>query len=298
MPHSQTAEMYGSEGLLLSAAGRGWAGLHAELRSHSEGTIEWSGVHPDTEICVDVCGNGSVITRYYHGGSDQAAATRGATRLSPAGSRKGALTISDPLPGILHIYLPSRHFSASNLGIDFGESRVPPLRMDCILDPLLAEIAFALVSELETETSAGRLLADTLASSLAARLVQCHLDPSFGQPRLELDRGRLDRVRLRRVLDYIGANLEGDLGIEHLASVACLSRFHFARAFKAAVGRTPHQYVSTRRLEHSKALLARSDRPLADIALALDFSCQANFTRAFTRATGQTPGRYRRRFSA
>jgi AraC family transcriptional regulator len=86
----------------------------------------------------------------------------------------------------------------------------------------------------------------------------------------------------------------GDLSLEQLASVACLSRFHFARAFKAAVGRSPHRYVSARRLERAKALLAREDRPLADIALALNFSCQANFTRAFAQATGQTPGRYRR----
>ena len=98
------------------------------------------------------------------------------------------------------------------------------------------------------------------------------------------------------MLDYIEANLEGDLALEHLASVACLSRFHFARAFKAAVGRSPHRYVSARRLEHAKALLARDDRPLVDIALALNFSCQANFTRAFAQATGQTPGRYRRSF--
>jgi AraC family transcriptional regulator len=35
---------------------------------------------------------------------------------------------------------------------------------------------------------------------------------------------------------------------------------------------------------------------LVDIALALQFSCQANFTRAFREATGQTPAQYRRSF--
>jgi AraC-like DNA-binding protein len=33
---------------------------------------------------------------------------------------------------------------------------------------------------------------------------------------------------------------------------------------------------------------------LAHIALTLQFSCQANFTRAFREATGQTPAQYRR----
>ena len=90
------------------------------------------------------------------------------------------------------------------------------------------------------------------------------------------------------------ANLEGDLTIDHLASIACLSRFHFARAFKAAIGQSPHQYVSAKRLERAKALLVRGDESLVDIALALNFSSQANFTRAFRHVTGRTPGQFRR----
>jgi AraC-like DNA-binding protein len=107
----------------------------------------------------------------------------------------------------------------------------------------------------------------------------------------------LDRRRLSRVVDYIEANLEGDLTVDRLAGIACLSRFHFSRAFKAAVGQPPHQYVSAKRLERAKALLTRGDRSLIDIALTLCFSCQANFTRAFRQATGLTPGQYRRSFS-
>ena len=97
--------------------------------------------------------------------------------------------------------------------------------------------------------------------------------------------------------EYIAANLEGDLTIAQLAKVACLSQFHFARAFKAAVGQSPHQYVSARRLERAKEMLTRGDQSLLDITVALSFSSQANFTRAFRLATGMTPGQYRRSFS-
>ena len=98
------------------------------------------------------------------------------------------------------------------------------------------------------------------------------------------------------MLDYIGANLEGDLSLERMAMIACLSRFHFARAFRQAVGQSPHRYVSAKRLERAKALLIHGDRPLVDIALALSFSSQANFARAFMQATGLAPGQYRREF--
>ncbi|MFX9336526.1 AraC family transcriptional regulator, partial [Acinetobacter baumannii] len=72
----------------------------------------------------------------------------------------------------------------------------------------------------------------------------------------------LDRRRLFRVLDYIEANLEGNLTLDRMASIAFLSRFHFARGFKQAVGQPPHRYVAARRLERAKALLIQGDRPL------------------------------------
>jgi AraC family transcriptional regulator len=100
------------------------------------------------------------------------------------------------------------------------------------------------------------------------------------------------------VREYIEANLEGgNLTIARLAKVASLSQFHFARAFKAAVGSAPHQYVSAHRLERAKELLARGDQSLLDIAVALNFSSQANFTRAFRVGTGMTPGQFRRDFA-
>jgi AraC family transcriptional regulator len=107
----------------------------------------------------------------------------------------------------------------------------------------------------------------------------------------------LDRRRLTRVKEYIAANLEGDLTIVQLAKVASLSRFHFARAFKTAVGQSPHQYVSAHRLERAKELLRVGDQSLLDIAIALNFSSQGNFTRAFHQSTGLTPGQYRRSFT-
>ena len=292
-------EKYGSAGLLVSSADRGWSGLSAELRSHSDGVIAWKNTQPDTEICVDICGNGSVITRQGGGIVDRTVAERGTIWLSPAGLQEDFIDISDRVPGILHIYLPSSHFSPDSLGfdcLDLDKSVIASLRYESgFQDPLLAEIAYAIGSELQTQTSAGRLLVETLASSLAARLVQNHVSsPAQVLPRITQE--GLDRRRLSRVLDYIEANLESDLTVDHLASIACLSRFHFARAFKAGIGQAPHQYVSAKRLERAKGLLMRGDQPLVDIALALNFSCQANFTRAFRQVTGQTPGQYRRSF--
>jgi AraC family transcriptional regulator len=292
-------EKYGPTARLLASSGdRGWAGLSAELWSHGDGVIAWKNTQPDTEIGVDIRGNGSVVTRRGGGISDRTVVERGTAWLSPGGLQEDSIEISEPLPGILHIYLPPSHFSPRNLGIDLDESVIASLRYESSFqDPLLAEIAYAIASELQSQTSAGSLLAETLASSLAARLVQNHLSSSPAQAFPRIKQEGMDRRRLSRVLEYIQANLESDVTVDDLASIACLSRFHFARAFKAAVGESPYRFVSAKRLERAKTLLIRGDQSLVDIALALNFSCQANFTRAFRQRTGQAPGQYRRSFS-
>ena len=107
--------------------------------------------------------------------------------------------------------------------------------------------------------------------------------------------GALVGPRLQRVLAYINDNLQRDLTVAEMASVACLSRFHFTRAFREATGQPPYKYVTAKRLERATQLLTQTHRPLADIALSICFSSQANFNRAFRSAMGMPPGVYRRR---
>jgi len=91
-----------------------------------------------------------------------------------------------------------------------------------------------------------------------------------------------------------GANvLEVEIGLEDLARVAHLSPFHFHRMFHRKLGVPPAQYLSALRLQRAKALLSLGKRSLAEISLASCFSSQSNFSRAFLRATGSTPLRYR-----
>ena len=48
-----------------------------------------------------------------------------------------------------------------------------------------------------------------------------------------------------------------------------------------------------RRLERAKALMRRTNEPLAEIAYRVGFSDQSHLTSIFRRETGLTPGRYR-----
>ena len=57
---------------------------------------------------------------------------------------------------------------------------------------------------------------------------------------------------------------------------------------------SPFNWLRALRIERAKELLASSTLPLAEIALAVGFSTQPEFTTAFKRATGVTPGAWRR----
>jgi AraC family transcriptional regulator len=96
------------------------------------------------------------------------------------------------------------------------------------------------------------------------------------------------------VLGYIEEHLGEDITVTDLANVACLSIFHFTRAFAGTMGVPPGRYVSRRRLELAKAMIATGRASLTEIALDCRFSSQSSFTRAFRRAAGMTPVQYRR----
>jgi oxalate decarboxylase family bicupin protein len=161
-------------------------------------------------------------------------------------------------------------------------------------DPLLESILRSLLVEMQLPTRYGALLADGMASTLAARLIHKFAGLNCdGSPAPSRGRG-LDPRRLKRVREFIDANLERELRLDQLAQVACLSQYHFARAFKQATGHTVHQYLTTIRLERAKELLAANESSIADIAFQCSFSSQANFTKAFGASLGVSPGRYRR----
>ena len=106
-------------------------------------------------------------------------------------------------------------------------------------------------------------------------------------------RGGLPPRALRRVREHIEAHLEETISIQVLADIAGLSMFHFARAFKQSEGMTPHEYLVQCRVRRAKDLLAETDLPLSEIALASGFSDQSHCARRFREHVGVTPSSYR-----
>jgi transcriptional regulator GlxA family with amidase domain len=98
---------------------------------------------------------------------------------------------------------------------------------------------------------------------------------------------------LRRIREYIDNNIEQRISVEALAGLASLSVCYFVRAFKQSVGVTPHDYLIRRRVERTMELLAGTDMPLSEIALATGFADQSHCARRFRQHVGMSPKAYR-----
>lgn len=154
-----------------------------------------------------------------------------------------------------------------------------------------------LVSLIELELLRPGLATDLIAEQAmrAMALILSSIDPHGFIA--ESARISLPPVRLKRVIDFIEANLHEPLTLDLLAHVAGLSVFHFARVFRQATGFSPYRYVSERRLQRAQRLLMAQELAVQDIAHACGFARPAHFSAAFTRARGMSPSAYRAYFA-
>jgi AraC family transcriptional regulator len=286
-------EKFKDASLIATSAPRSWTLLSAEIRSFTIGEFP-AFTPPNAEITQVIADTGlATSTRSSGGVTQEVVATPGTTWLCPAGIREEATRLSDHFPEVLHVYMPQHSFvQVNNEGI--VNCSAQNLRYECrVSDPIVHRVTQEVIRELRHETSSGGLKIDALAVELITTLAHGHMEASHSRQPLAFAKGLLDPQRLERVLQYIEANLDDDITVNDLAEAACFSLFHFARAFHLAMGKPPHGYLSERRLDRAKQLLAHSDASLVDISLICRFSGQANFTKAFKRAMGVSPGRYR-----
>lgn len=280
--------------LLASSAGLGWSSLSLELRSHGVFNAPVFIPH-HVEIGLVVEGNdNSLVRRTGAGFCQEAVPSTGAIWLSPAGVGK-EIGITAPIGQTMHLYLPTSLFH--RLKDDFSLPCAPAdsIRLAVgVRDDVIGHIARSVLSELKSATAASRMYVEAASLTLAARLLRNHCDSGTCAP-LDFPEHGLEHTRLRRVLDYIAANIKEDITLAGIAEIAGYSPFHFSRKFTLAMGVPPYRYISRVRLENAMAELTTGKLPLAQIALNAQFSSQASFTRAFHRATGMAPLAFRRR---
>jgi len=87
---------------------------------------------------------------------------------------------------------------------------------------------------------------------------------------------------------FIDSNYTEDIDLNNISDEACFSKFHFIRLFKQIYGSTPHQYLTSVRVEKSKQLLAKG-YTVADVCFSVGFSSVSSFSGLFKNVVSLSP---------
>ena len=105
---------------------------------------------------------------------------------------------------------------------------------------------------------------------------------------------RRDERRVTDVLEHIEAHASGPLELDSLADLVCMSKYHFLRIFRRAVGMTPYQFLLSVRMRRAAVRLAGTSESVASIAFDAGFGDLSTFNHRFRDLFGMTPVAYRR----
>ena len=99
--------------------------------------------------------------------------------------------------------------------------------------------------------------------------------------------------RLNRARRFIDLCYDLPLDLEEISSHACFSRYHFLRLFRKAFNKTPHQYLTERRIERAKELLSANDLRVTDVCFEVGFQSLGSFSSLFHKSVGHAPITFR-----
>jgi AraC family transcriptional regulator len=159
-------------------------------------------------------------------------------------------------------------------------------------DPVMTAAIRAIAQEAHVHGLGGPLYVDAMARGLVVHLLR-----RYASIRLPTVRpsGALSLRERRLIVEYIDAELAMPLDIKGMAEALGLTPCLFAKRFRQSFGKPPYAFVTARRLERAKRLLATTDLPVKAVAADCGFTDQAHLTRMFSTAFGVTPAAFRRR---
>ncbi|SPP97014.1 conserved protein of unknown function [Bradyrhizobium vignae] len=192
---------------------------------------------------------------------------------------------------VSHVYLTQERLQACADEIAGGR-RVELLPRVAFADPAAAGLLDVLSHEAERDSASSRLFVEQAIDLLCLRLVQEH--SSFGGLPAQDRRGGLADWQVKRVTAFIEENLNRHVGLDELAALVGLSRFHFCTAFRQSTGQTPHAWLTGQRMKCARELLAHSRLSVTEVALAVGYETPSAFAATFRRRVGVTPSAFRR----
>ena len=186
---------------------------------------------------------------------------------------------------------------ASGIKLDFdlprvsqalGHKLITPDQPRSFRNDRLRRLAECLADECRKPDAFSRLYLDALTVAVCIDFLRLSAEPSGRRT------GRLAPSHVRHTTDYLMDHLSEPVRLSALSDLTGLSQWHFARAFKAATGFSPHQWQLNARIAKAQELLLSRSMPHAQIALEVGFAEQSHLCRVFKKVIGVSPAAWAR----
>jgi AraC-like DNA-binding protein len=91
---------------------------------------------------------------------------------------------------------------------------------------------------------------------------------------------------------FMDQNYHEPINLDGISCKACFSRFHFHRLFSRIYRKTPHQYLTRKRLDKAQELLAQN-KGVTEVCNEVGFESISSFSVLFKKEVGIGPQHYR-----
>jgi AraC-like DNA-binding protein len=102
-------------------------------------------------------------------------------------------------------------------------------------------------------------------------------------------------AHVHRAISLIDGRLHQPVALDEVAQCIRINPDYLSRIFKRYTGNTLGEFVLSRKIERAKGLLLGAPMSIKEIAQSLGIKDQLYFGRMFKKATGITPGTYRKK---
>ena len=242
-----------------------------------------------------------VVMTYY--GAPQRIESRAGRQRQDSLTRSGSITlipngheahwdISGPIE-VSHVYLPRTRILSCAEALRAGSS-VEFLERVAFADPTASQLLQILAREATNTVCPSRLMVEQTVDVLCLHLLRAH--SSLARLSSNAPAKGLTQWQVLKIRAYMRENLDRDVGLEDLATLLGLSRFHFCTAFRKATGLSPHRFLVSMRIARARELLLDPRNPITEIAASVGYQTPSAFATAFRAVEGMSPSEFRRRF--
>lgn len=160
-------------------------------------------------------------------------------------------------------------------------------------DRRLQTIILRIAEEVERKEEHYRLVVKNLVSEFFALLLRTYLQEGDREGQAEGARKHVELIA--PALERIHTAYMTKLSIDELSALCSMSRYHFCRTFKRAMGVTAIEYLTAYRVDLAEAMLKDASDSIREIAPRCGFEDESYFYRCYKRLKGVSPKSVRRR---